>query len=1303
MSNLQPLDQIINLSDLPSEVNWLSAGLSSLLSNLYLVSYYSDSAPGQNDLDFRARVRTLQALDFDIPGTGFKLILNPSFDPANGVNHTEFDISGHVDYGILGYGGRFTAPSSFTVRELIEEALELFGLSEAQLLKSIIENLEDGYASQLVTAIDNQYGSSINPNVSSLVTEVNAENILAEIKDPANTNLNGVTVYDIFFTIYLTSASDPLEVVNKVFNALLVGSPKDIEQSILDAYIPRITARMDLSVALEFPRSLFMPMEDSGSGEYVPATDTNVKTTVEFAKSEFWFDSKGVIGFSSEVSASLQAPYDKARLLNTGLLLGFSGMKFDVSESSNLAYANMLGLPNSFKGIYADSVSIDLPQFWSAQSGSTASIIGQRVLIGYDDDNGFTVSGNFLMEADTAGDPSPLMKFELFNDALKIKLTSFNLEFEKNNVINSAIAGQFEIKGLKDASKQDAILNFSIDWGINGYEICVSEDDGLQLEIPDTIAFTLKKLCIGQVQGEWQFKVQGRIDRIRDIPVIGKAIPKFLEVKEFEYFESQANEFDLVFGWDGEPTVNITDDGFSGTTFEKTVHINKDFLGLLEVQLLNFAFNLSGNQLDITSTVNAGVKIGPLVGAVEKAGFKTIIAFPQGGGNLGPANISFELVRPAGFGVGIASPFAEKAGFSIGGYVAHDPDLELYKGALSLSFKKISASALGILSLKLPNGQKGLSFLMIIAARFKPGIDIGLGFKITGVGGITGLNRTANAEVLRKGVKDGSTNDILFPAPPIANKAPQILNTMNTAFPQKEGQFLVGPIAELSWITDSLFTIQFGLIVEFDRPVQVAILGVLRAHMPAKDAKLLRINVNFLGVIDFHRKYLSFDASIFDSGLLSISLEGDILLRVLWGNNASFLVSVGGFHPNFPKPSHMMLPADIKNLAIVIIDNKYIKIRGWTYFAVSSNTVQFGAGVYVYVGIGGFSASATVYFDVLIYYRPKFRFDAGIGAKFEVKYKRWTLFGIDVHASMSGPGRYNAHGHFRVKILFVINCKKTFNKSWGQDKTVSLPKVNVAVALTEALNQPEGWETTLPTSTNSLVILRNASELEDELLINPQSSITLRQKIVPLNVNIQRYGNAEPDTVSKFDIDAIKLLGNTFPTQQVKDQFAPAQFFAIDKDKLLKEPSFTQFKSGLKIRLRENLNYFESGEMVSINPAEKEMIFVDGDLVKYVGMYAPLGLGELEKSFAGSGAGEYFNKVLKGGGFGSFDTALDIEVLGGVFIPVDDNGQSVSGVEFESYEEGIQWIEEQLTLDETLDLDAYDIVSMADFNSYETV
>jgi hypothetical protein len=189
-------------------------------------------------------------------------------------------------------------------------------------------------------------------------------------------------------------------------------------------------------------------------------------------------------------------------------------------------------------------------------------------------------------------------------------------------------------------------------------------------------------------------------------------------------------------------------------------------------------------------------------------------------------------------------------------------------------------------------------------------------------------------------------------------------------------------MAKIGWGTPTLLTIELGIIIEMPSPVVLAILGVIKAVLPSDTNRILAIQVNFLGIIDFSKKYLSFDASLYDSKILTFGLVGDMALRLYWGDNPAFLLSVGGFHPKYTPPPAMNLPA-MQRLAIILANDSNLKINVQTYFAVTSNTAQFGASVSAMAHAWKIQAVGAVWFDVLFQFSP-FHFMADMGAMFAI-------------------------------------------------------------------------------------------------------------------------------------------------------------------------------------------------------------------------------------------------------------------------------------------------------------------------------
>ncbi len=138
---------------------------------------------------------------------------------------------------------------------------------------------------------------------------------------------------------------------------------------------------------------------------------------------------------------------------------------------------------------------------------------------------------------------------------------------------------------------------------------------------------------------------------------------------------------------------------------------------------------------------------------------------------------------------------------------------------------------------------------------------------------------------------------VLFPVDVIANIT-RIISDIKQFFPPNEGHFAVGPMGKLGWGTPSIITAEIGILLDLPVPM-VAIVGVLRAVMPSADAPILKLQVNFLGELNFDKGYVRFRADLFDSRLLVYSITGSMAFLVSWGETKTFALSVGGFHPDF--------------------------------------------------------------------------------------------------------------------------------------------------------------------------------------------------------------------------------------------------------------------------------------------------------------------------------------------------------------------------------------------------------------------
>lgn len=587
--------------------------------------------------------------------------------------------------------------------------------------------------------------------------------------------------------------------------------------------------------------------------------------------------------------------------------------------------------------------------------------------------------------------------------------------------------------------------------------------------------------------------------------------------------------------------------GSSALEIRLPAHIE---LGPVSIEGLTLTAALVDGRIPLSVGADIRALLGPLEAVVQNMGVTATLSFPpHNHGNLGPVQLDIGFKPPDGAGLRVsAGPVTG------GGFLHLNNDKGEYFGALELSFQGvISLKAVGIINTKLPDGSKGFALLVLITAEFTP-IQLGFGFTLIGVGGLVGLNRSLDTDALRQGVRTGSVNSVLFP-PDVVGNITKIVSDLQSFFPIALNHVVVAPMGKLGWGTPTLISLELGVVLDIPSP-QLTILGILRCVLPDEDEPILRLQVNFAGGIDFQRGLIWFDASLFDSGLLTFTLSGDMALRIGWGSQPIFVITVGGFHPAFHE-----VPPDLtglKRLTIALLSGDNPRLIAQSYFAVTSNTVQSGARVELYAAASGFNIYGYLGYDLLIQFDP-FHFVADISAGLALRAGDDVIAGVDVSCELSGPTPWHAKGDASLD-LFFFSISVGFDVTWGDDAP-SLPAdtVDVLSLVHAAVTDGRNWQAQLPANTSQSVTLRQVDPPADALLLHPFGVLGVSQKVAPLDFAINRFGNK---TVTGDTTFALTWAAGA--SQEMREEFAVANFVTLtDSDKLSRK-SFEPMKSGLR-------------------------------------------------------------------------------------------------------------------------------------------
>ena len=565
---------------------------------------------------------------------------------------------------------------------------------------------------------------------------------------------------------------------------------------------------------------------------------------------------------------------------------------------------------------------------------------------------------------------------------------------------------------------------------------------------------------------------------------------------------------------------------------------------------------------------------------------------------LNPA--TYELMKPD-FGIRFKWPSGiglsvDTAAVKGAGIISINTDEGTFSGALELKImEKIGVSGFVLCDTGSKPGHY-FSLATMICATFSPGIPLGMGFSLTGVGGALGINRAIDTDAVRDGVRQGTMASVFFVSD-LKNHLTEVQENAAKFFPAKNKQFYFGILGQISY--EPVVKCTFGLMFQLPNPYAIIIVGDLSVSAGESAKDILQINVQFLGAINFEEG-LSFDASLVNSKIICLEISGDMAFRLNWGGPAKgFLMSVGGFHPAY-KPEEGMKVANMRRLSVGM-NIKIVKFSFEAYFAVTSNTFQMGAGFHLVVGWDKFGIVGDAGFDALIQFRPfMFIFGAHVGVA--VKLGSMKLLSMNLALDVTAPRPWDVKGTASFKFLF-IKINVDFHLKWGKEE-LSLPEAEISTLdlLLKQADDYNNWVTDGGISDDDVMLLPTEKDTENDdkaqpMIIQPFVGIAFSQNIIPF-VTEEEGTNGELQTV--FDTmticnDARPIDYNGYKVENVwvgerpKDKkdftaprntdyeitngsFAPSLYLPMTPQEKLKSPSYLNWSNGTKLKVKESDN-----------------------------------------------------------------------------------------------------------------------------------
>ena len=413
-----PLSDIVTFEQIPNGLGFIRDGLEDIFGELFYDNLYVSKNDNGNAAFYSLDVISANKVALDIPGSGISLVLNPNIADSD---ISSFPITVSWQWEILAYLSDFNSETfSYSVEDFFRLGTKILGVSEESAIELAIRAFvvpQDpvfNRIEQFVIDVNSFYGSAI-------PVPLNSDNQYIELI--SSIEQAGIeSSYVAIFMLYITNVdvSVTKEKLNYFFSSFL---PSDYETYISELLIPKARATVSLSIGLEFPENILIPVTEQGVE--IPGT----KSTFVFPKADFHVDTQAGIGYESEFSGSLQPAF--ASIAKTGLIIQIESLKVDFSKTNNIAEANLDGRPVEFIGVYARALAVTLPPKWfrevQGQTTNTLRIGAYNLLIG---SGGF--SGTVMLETVPLINAGQITDYYSNDFSITYPITAF----EKNSASN---------------------------------------------------------------------------------------------------------------------------------------------------------------------------------------------------------------------------------------------------------------------------------------------------------------------------------------------------------------------------------------------------------------------------------------------------------------------------------------------------------------------------------------------------------------------------------------------------------------------------------------------------------------------------------------------------------------------------------------------------------------------------------------------------------------------------------------------------------------------------------------------------
>lgn len=354
---------------------------------------------------------------------------------------------------------------------------------------------------------------------------------------------------------------------------------------------------------------------------------------------------------------------------------------------------------------------------------------------------------------------------------------------------------------------------------------------------------------------------------------------------------------------------------------------------------------------------------------------------------------------------GLAVAFREGS-VSIAGGLLKDPGPPVqYAGMLLVSVAGRGFTAVGAYARPSADGDTFTSFFVFASLGFPLGGPPY--FFVLGLGGGMGYNRRL---LVPEDV--GQVGNFLLVSAidnsNFANDPMGALRAMLVSVPPSRGSL---------WLAAGLKFTSFALIegiavvyVALDRGFEIGLLGLGRMALPRPEFPIAMVELALKARFSTAEMVLSVQAQLTDNSFLfhrSCRLTGGFAFFI-WFRTGEFVLTLGGYHPAFNKPSHF---PTVPRLGFHWSISDNITVKGEAYFALTTSCVMAGGRLEASARFGPIRAWFIAYADILISWDPfYYKIDIGISVGVEARIRICFFFCCTIHISISVGAHLHIEG-----------------------------------------------------------------------------------------------------------------------------------------------------------------------------------------------------------------------------------------------------------------------------------------------------